>query len=809
MPEGFDRTNDELRSILDVNDVRALADEAFQDRRTDGARDVVERALENAPAIDALVQLAAEALSGNARAAGSLRRRLSWRMRTPLTRPDLIDSRSRLDADALGVLLAGAVWSAGSAEEANVLVDVALRLVEPLVLAAAAVDAAARTADSEPSSDLLEHLIRGVSLGRWLLEIPDDGPPLGPDDAPLGPFRPDDVPPQWSLPVLIPIEMDYLSPAVCVFAAMQHIGELQRQGPRYSITSVDPPSVCRSKVSAGGGKPTLLTISGTGFGTSGTVVFHVVDDPDDVVEVAASAWSDDLITVIVPPDVASGTVELRIKFTEVTMCGRTFDVYRLADKLVTLDAESVAYDITVNGVHPPAIFEPATIATVSFLASASPATLVTVNVTVTDLKTGAVLAPATTIHQQHGGGAGSFQYTLPAAGAPHVLLFELLVYNGCAHGHEYRAAAYTIAPVVSLEVYSLEVTQGYQHHPGGVSQSAPAPPLPPDQLVVSIADKDTIVRAYVGVSGAMAFDPTMAGVTGVLRVDGKALLPLAPTVTARQTVTRRPIDSTLNFRIPAAWCTGTRELALAVSGLDAAGRSVSASYKQMWTWVHAHPLKVRWVHIIDTRKPPVYKPVNDSVALSLLQCAFTHLPSPYTDLAPAVVRTMTSNMNPRDHSIDKDGAVTEYIGFEGLSGMADMWWELDEVREDADRPDELWVGIVGDVDAGGKSNTPSHTAIAAAKPVVIAHEIGHTRGLNHSPGTCPGSPPPDDVGPPLPPDYFLSDVAVWLYDETTLTPALATVDPPPPNRTLGDLMSYCCVRATSPRTWTAVFVSLP
>ena len=660
MPDLIGSSTLNVESILDVEMFRDSARRAFSDDQS-SAWTAIGGALDIVAAVDSLISVAGAALAGDAVAATSLRNRLGWRLTALQPPSDRAGARSTMHPDALGVLLAGAIWSADSPEQARVLLDAALRIVEPIAVAGALVADATRGVDMSLQEVRLDHLVRGVALARHLLEMPDDGPPLGPDDGPIGPFEPGPVESPWDQLPLLPRDMDYISPGACVFEAAHHVGILQLQGPRYSITSIEPGSVCRPTKQPVKGGSNTMTIRGSGFGSGGTVAFHSVDAPGAFIEVQATTWSADTISVDVPLDAASGPVELRVKFGEFQMCGRTFDLFELPDQLMAFDAESAAYDLTVEGRHSPAVFTSASTVTVAWAASQSPTTRVTINATVTDVATGTLVMAAKAIHQSTGGGTGYFDYTLPASDVPQTVLFELLVFNGCAHGHDYLSAAFTVAPAVSLKVYSMEVTQGYQHHPGGLQQSTSAQAFPPDQLVPTIAGKDTIVRAYVGVQGSIALDPTLPGVTGVLLVDGTPLMPISATVTARPTVTRRPIDSTLNFRIPAAWCTGTRTLVLRVAGIDGAGRPVSTTRTESWTWTQAHALKVRWTRIVDKRNPPL-PTVTDAEALSLLRCAFTYLPSPATDLAPAVVAFMETDKDPRDHSINYAAAAAEFLG---------------------------------------------------------------------------------------------------------------------------------------------------
>ena len=99
----------------------------------------------------------------------------------------------------------------------------------------------------------------------------------------------------------------------------------------------------------------------------------------------------------------------------------------------------------------------------------------------------------------------------------------------------------------------------------------------------------------------------------------------------------------------------------------------------------------------------------------------------------------------------------------------------------------MWVGLLGDTAAGGKSTVPSRTVICSADPLDIAHELGPRAGVAHVEGTCYPNPPPDDATPLTPPGAFVAEVAVRLYDPATRDDALATVDAAP-GQSLGDLM---------------------
>ena len=752
----------------------------------DDRQELLRRIALRAGSLDILVADASAALSGDTSAAARLRDQLCRRIPGRPSVDTVFDDRhARLDHDVVGTLVAGAMWAAATPGQAAAMVHTAVRLLETFdSLSNVAGHAIGGDRTESLSLDKIDDVAR---LGTWVIAMPpDDGPPLGPDDGPLHDFPELFKPPQKKSWIEAPLikGYDYLSPFVCILGALSKVAKAQESGPRYAITSIDPPKSCHFRAPA-----PLITITGTGFGSTGTVLFRSVDGPDARIEVTAESWSDTEVVVKQPLRVASGPIELRIQFGELELCKQTFPLYRLASGLQPFDSEPAAYALTVDGKLPPAVLTPETDVQVQWLASASPKTRVVITVKRTAVPSGAVLSGPTVIFDQFGGGSGSVPLHLPAALTVETLHVTMDVGGLCTAHHESNGLSrdYLIAPLQSLEVYGLEVTQMYQNH-HGLEMSHAIAPLAPAHRILTVEKKATVVRAYVGFHDGGLLGGSLPNITGRLLVGTDTFLPWkVPTVTAQETVPRRPIGATLNFRISDGVCLGTKDLTLQVWGSDAAGRPVSASYSMQWTWFPAHALKVRWVKVVDTRPNPLPS-VSDFERERAVYRGFDYLPSPALDIDRAVVPTIGSS---KDQMSEDD--------------RSDIRSDLDDVKDEADRPDELWVGVLCSPDTGGVAyhalGAYSHTVVAAANPVVVAHEIAHSRKRPHTDGSCLGGPAPENSNPLVPPDAFIVNVPIDPWNVLTIEA--------PAGQSLGDLMSYCCVRATGGGTWSAIYASLP
>jgi hypothetical protein len=400
-------------------------------------------------------------------------------------------------------------------------------------------------------------------------------------------------------------------------------------------------------------------------------------------------------------------------------------------------------------------------------------------------------------------GVDSVSFQVPNVRQRATLVVTVSTRDDCETDDATLTAARPVAVPSALAVHGLEVTQGIQ------AFSMVGPTVNPP--ITLVAGKDTIVRAYVSCDRRGFADDRLDGVTGRLTVDDLDLMPIGPALTFgptgsaltfapptftaryRTAIVRNQIDHTLNFRIPAAWCTGTRRLRLLVWGDDECGRHF-ASFEGTYQWKPVKPLRVRYVRIMDRHagSPTHGLIVNQDSARALVLRAFDYLATPATDIAPAWIDQMTTTQDFRDRSLL--GGLNVLLTEVANQRACWPWEPFLPVATCHD--EEKWVGLVPDANAGGRTRSANNVAIAGTNALTIAHELGHQIGLRHVRTSCEIEVPDNAV--PLEFDGgLLWDVAV---DPTNVV----TVPIP-----TGDLMSYGCNRWTSPTRWHAMMNMIP
>ena len=326
-----------------------------------------------------------------------------------------------------------------------------------------------------------------------------------------------------------------------------------------------------------------------------------------------------------------------------------------------------------------------------------------------------------------------------------------------------------------LALTGVEVTQAIQYFRSS---------LGPDNSLPLVAQKDTLVRAYID-SGLDPSSPSggqVPNVTGTLIVMGSSNLSL----TQLAPITAQPISKvnpavftdTLNFLIPGDQATGTLSLTVQAVG----GGSTSNPFHLT---VQFQPTLVRSILIVRVQHGASGTPPDEVTYLSVVN----QLPTMYpiaTDPAQSI-----------RYQPAPGGEV--YVNTHNLAtddGWDNMMNDLEDIQEDFDDdkykvfallpsfPNSKWGGQGSDWDN-----------IAAGFTGVQWHELGHVYGLDHAPSVrCNPDPDPADVDDDyVPPDGSLGGIGVDIANRKAF--AASTFD----------LMAYCDPVWMSAYHWLKLF----
>lgn len=747
-------------------------------------------------AVGGVLEDAAAVLDGDARAAARLRYLLAWVDDEPVE----LDAGARdaapraapaslIDRQALMLLVAGVTRAARDVREATAMLSVLSKALEPAAMITSLLELEQGSSAAPQMKLLLAAAPPGLSPRGGFPggDLPGGGGPGGGLPGGGGPHGPGDGLPHWpgsprpgrrrprapegepvwdSVPALeFPIQ--YLDPELCAWFAMMTIADVQRTATNYEIESIElmtyyPP--IRQGYACPG---SMIRITGRGFGNDGEVLFPSKGGIGAHGAVAwPDKWSDTEIFVHVPPWATSG--ELRLKTVEriVQVCRSNLIVYRLGSSRALFEGGVPAiFSLTVDGRPLPTCVPPDRDVVVAWVTSPGAGTSVGVTVSFPGRPAVTAAPPA---------GAGSLTYHTPNLWTTENVSVHVAADNGC--GSPVSLDGQMVISVPTTLRVDLEVTQGVQRFPSN--------------QVVTVAGKDTIVRAFVSADRSDFNFNQLQHVTGDLVVDGQRLMPLnnPPEVTAKSLVLidRTQIGATLNFRIPAGWCRGTKSLLVTVWGRDECGVHYAES-RRFWTWQDKAPLRVRWVRVRDGR-PNSTTPgaiLTDQEARARVLRAFDLLPTPATDIGPAWLAEWNTSQEWLDQS--KDGGQSHLLHHLDEQHDCSVWEML---WDDCPTPDGArWIGLCPDPSAGGMANVPGNTAVAGTNRVTIAHELGHTLGRHHVLDSC-------GINVPNGPYDSLTADGGLLWDVAVEPDTLTIVARP-----TRDLMSYGCNRWTSADQW--------
>jgi hypothetical protein len=397
----------------------------------------------------------------------------------------------------------------------------------------------------------------------------------------------------------------------------------------YRITSVTRSDACPEE---------QVVIAGNGFGgIPGQVVFPHRDGKSEIrVDPIPGTWTNTSVSAEVPAEAGSGILRLLIQdglYELVWTCEGPLAVYAQGNGIAFDGGATFVSSVTINGRATGAVVAPGSQFTVAW--KASPASQM-VEVDVTETSTNMSLSA--------GLRRANDTLTLPAPSLTSRGQIRAIVFAQvppidrpptCGQGHSSQAVAdIDVAP--NLKIEGVEVTQGIQVFSLQGARNT----------LITVANKDTIVRVYVAADTGGTFSSPVTGVTGVIRIDGTVLFPINgitptspsggnPFITARAAadINRAETDHTLNFRIPAALANHRKTLDIRVWGPGPPSTRLFASTSMAWQWVVIPPLTVRFVLIEDplvsTGAP------SESQARYTLQRALDLLPTPATNIAPA------------------------------------------------------------------------------------------------------------------------------------------------------------------------------
>jgi len=782
-------------------------------RSTDLQR-TLERLQELTSPVDALISDATAVLDGDQRAADRLRALLAWDTSTPAVRQKSEAGERTSYREgvvnhlALAVLVAGVTRAARDNREATAMLGTLGALLEPLASLDAVTSSIGQQTSlrqsipgSPPELDPADMSMPTAGLPSGVPALPTSiglpglpggpsspfGPsgPSGPDD-PFGPlrdrrFRPPRAPegePEWDTPPTLAPPIEYIDPALCAQLAMLAITNVQKTSPRYEIVSIDVfgfgDRISPTRRACPGSR---IRINGTGFGTSGTVLFPSSASPGAHGSAIAEQWSDTEIIVKVPSWATPGELRLQTLARIVGVCQSDIPVYRLGSSRVPFEGGApVIFSVTVNGQQLPTCVAPEKDAVIAWVTSSGAQTAIDVLASIDGVQLGAFHGNAAT--------AGSLTVHVPTRVLPGTSLhIEVRIDNNCDVADS--ITDFPVSVPALLGVTGLEVTQGVQHFL-----------LSPDpwNSVPTVAGKDTVVRAYLSCARQGFNMDRLEHVTGRLKVDGITLAPINDppeiTVTPAVFVNRDKADSSLNFRIPAALSHGTRKLMVTVWGEDECGTRY-ARFERFWTWQDRSPFRVRWVLIADGRSnaPMPGRIITDAQARDLVMQAFDYLPTPATDIGPAWLHTWNTS---RDWT-DEYGQRHELLDDLDDQHNCNAWEWLTQWADDDCPTDDgaTWIGIYPEDAGGGVGKRPGNTAIAGLNAEPIAHELGHTRGLKHILESCGTGEVPR--GP-----YDSLNLEGGLLWDVAINPRSGAVV----SRPTYDLMSYACNKWISAENWT-------
>ena len=365
------------------------------------------------------------------------------------------------------------------------------------------------------------------------------------------------------------------------------------------------------------------------------------------------------------------------------------------------------------------------------------------------------------------------------------------------------ASATAPPPRADLEITGIEMNQAVQFF--RASTYLDSATAQPDNSIPLVARKETGMRVYVDYDASAGLPP-IANLTGQLTVRTSAttltLNPInnggAGTIQPRRDaeINMAVADHTLNFDIPAIWCTGQVLISCQVWD-QAAPASRSAVFSRTIIFNAVKPLNLFTVGVGDNGVTPnVAAPTqNQILTTSLPQLVKTY---PIGD----VIVTGYTTLN-----------FTQQVGGNLNNGCGSYNTMLDRLNDLRGGSGDIYLGIVSDSIPQPTGNTVGgcgRTGLAAtflSQVADVPHEVGHALDRRHAPCTPSGrcSIPPANVDPNYPQYGSLpsDSIGVFGFDATA---GANNVFPP---ATTFDFMAYSFPQWVSAYTYAGIAGAFP
>ncbi len=550
-------------------------------------------------------------------------------------------------------------------------------------------------------------VLRGGNPGQLLGRFQNFDGICGPaDEPPRSPCQ---------LPELPNCDLERIN---CLHEIIEKLGGDTFAVEPYYMESVIPNNVCPGDV---------IIIRGRNFGNTGEVIFQHV--AAGIINTDARRWTDTEIEVVVPENAGTGDISLKTLARIDRICDRVITLNRSGNKLpIVSDTAYVSLRIN-NQYAPNPCFSPGETISIDWSATHN-------NVRI-DIQHG----PKNKVFENLPS-VGSISYTLPDEQFPQDVNISARAQSTCGAHLDQKRVQINVPPEITIE--GVEFTQGIQKFSiDGANNNS----------VRLISGKDTIARVYISCS-RNGFARDRVRVSGVLEVEVdkyyRSLHPIngtSPTnpmgnpfiiAGPKGSIDRQQTNDTLNFRIPADLCDGTKRIRLRVFTNEVCGSINQKDEYLSQTWIENEVLRVRFVRIKGTH-------VNSlSARPSANQCRFTVLrgfdliPSKTTDIGPAWQATWNTGLN-----FSKDDDALQDLLYDLEDKHNCDWWEALWEWTGADCPDDdgaKWVGLTSIVNRG-IARRSGNTAVSAIYSdglgfnaivrIKTAHELSHTLGFKH------------------------------------------------------------------------------